>query len=352
MQSISLLLNWWLRQLGALLPPILAGGPAALPDAFILEQDQQNLLLSVRRKGLTQRLTQMRAGSASARELAGGLPKAGRKGPRLFLIRLSSMQLLCKSLTLPNAARRNLAELLGFEIDRETPFQRDEVHWTYVVRGQDARAGLLNVDLVLVPRSAVDPLVEAARNAGLDPDGIEVSTGSGAMTLLPLGSRKRGQWSETKRPLLPLATAATILAVLAVVTPFAIQQWELSRIEARIAALEPSATEAATFRQLSGQIAATIDFLTKERSKNGSALAALAAATKSLPDDSYLSALSLRAGRLTMSGLSPSAAQLVGLLAEAPEFREPAFEAPVTRDPENELETFTISVALGSGGGP
>jgi general secretion pathway protein L len=112
-------------------------------------------------------------------------------------------------------------------------------------------------------------------------------------------------------------------------------------------AVRPSA-EAATFRKDAGQIAAAIGFLAKERSKNGSALTALAAATNTLPDDSYLSALSLRAGRLTLNGRSPSAAQVIGVLAQSPDFREPAFEAPVTRDPDNDLEAFTISVALAS----
>jgi general secretion pathway protein L len=147
-----------------------------------------------------------------------------------------------------------------------------------------------------------------------------------------------------------LAIAASLLAVVALAAPFAIQQWEFAAVESRIAELETRAKEAAAFRQDARQIAATVDFLTKERGKHGSALNALSAATKSLPDDSYLNALSFREGRLTMNGRSPSAAQLIGLLAQAPEFKEPSFEAPVTRDLDNELEAFSISVTLASKG--
>ncbi len=351
MQSFSLFLNWWLGQLASLLPAALTGGSAALSDAVVLERRHNTLNLQVRRRGQVQSLAQSPDGDAGVRMLGQSL--RARSGlPRHFVIRLPSVQLLRKSLTLPVAARRNLAEILGFEIDRETPFQRDEVHWTYVVRGQDIRAGMLDVELILLPRSQVDPLVETLRAAALDPAGIEVDAGSGIGTLIPLGSRKRGQWLNAQRSLMPLATAASALAVLAVAAPFVIQQWRLAAVDSRISELDSSAQEAATFRKDAGQIAAAIDFLAKERSKNGSALTALAAATNTLPDDSYLSALSLRAGRLTLNGRSPSAAQLIGVLAQSPEFREPAFEAPVTRDPDNDLEAFTISVALASKAAP
>jgi hypothetical protein len=204
---------------------------------------------------------------------------------------------------------------------------------------------MLDVELILLPRGSVDPLIEIARTLGLNPAGIEADSG-GITTLIPLGARARGQGLDTRRPLMPLATATAVLAMMAAGTPFALQQWELAKIEARIAEFEPAAIEVANLRQRAGQVAATIDFLTTERNKNGSALTALAAATNGLPDDSYLSAMSMRAGRLTLNGMSPSAAQLIGTLAGMPEFREPAFEAPVTRDSDNELESFTISVAL------
>jgi general secretion pathway protein L len=350
MQSFSVFLNWWFGQLAALLPAALTTASGTLSDAVILERDQHTLNLLVRRRGRVQRLAQSHWDSG-LHELEKSL-RAQSGLPRHFVIRLPSVQLLRKSLALPVAARRNLAEILGFEIDRETPFQRDEVHWTYVVRGQDARAGMLDVELILLPRSHVDPLVETLRGSALEPAGIEVHAGSGVATLIPLGSRKRGQWLDPQRSLMPLATAAFVLVIVALIAPFAIQQWQLAALESRIAELEPLATKAATFRQNAGQAAATVDFLTKERGKNGSALTALAAATKSLPDNSYLSSLSMRAGRLTLNGRSPSAAQLIGMLAQSPEFRDPSFEAPVTRDPDNELEAFTISVALASKDAP
>jgi general secretion pathway protein L len=345
MQGISQFLNWWLSQLGSLLPSAFVGRSSSFSDAVIVERDRTHLNLLVRRRGRAQKLVQQTEGDADVQTLQRTL-RSHSGLPRNLVIRLPSAQLLRKALVMPVAAKRNLADVLGFEIDRETPFRRDEVHWTYVVRGQDTRAGRLDVELILLPRSFVDPLVETLRAAALEPVGIEAQADSGIATVIPLGSHKHGQWLDGQRSLMPLGAAASILAVLAVAVPFVVQQLDLAAVEARISELEPAAKEAGSFRQDAAQIAAAMAFLATERDKNGSPLTALAATTRALPDDSYLSALSLRNGRLTLNGKSPSAAQLIGELAQSPDFREPSFEAPVTRDPDTALESFAISVAL------
>jgi general secretion pathway protein L len=259
---------------------------------------------------------------------------------------------LKKRVVLPAAARGNLGEVLGFEIDRETPFNRDEVYWTYSVDRRDANPAHLAVDLVLVPRIYVDSVLSAARSAGLAPTGIDVENGHNITTLIPLGARTRKQWVSAEEPLLPLGSAVAALALLAIATPFGIQQWALASAEAAIVPLSAPAQEAATLRQAADERTKTIAFLNEQRSRNGSAVALLAAATHALPDDTYLSALSLRGGKLTITGSSSSAAQLIAVLGKAPEFRDPAFEAPVVQNPDSGLETFTISVALKPGDKP
>src|SRR5689334_13559543 len=114
MQSFSLCWTWWLSQLGALVPVKLVGTPVALPDAVILDRDSQTPSLIVRRRGQEQRLSQVKA-DASLREF-GSVLKARRDLPRHAVIRRPSAHVLRKALALPAAARRNLADLLGFEI--------------------------------------------------------------------------------------------------------------------------------------------------------------------------------------------------------------------------------------------
>lgn len=314
-------------------------------DALILEIDRQTVTLLSRSGGTTTRDAQSSADDVGILHLTQLVIGRGDRR-RLLLVRVPPERVLRKTLLVPVAARHNLQEILGFEIERETPFGRDEVYWSYGVRQKDSARGLIEIDLFLVPRNSLEPLVEIIRVAGLDPAGIDVDTGTNATALIPLYPQKRQQRARLQRALAPLVASAAVLAVIAIAIPFIRQQWALSSADAMITTLTEPAREASTLRQTADQLTKTIVVLKGEYERNGSAVATLAAITKSLPDETYLTALNLRDGRLTMSGLSRSAAQLIGLLAETPGFREPAFASPVVENEGKGLEAFTITVNI------
>jgi general secretion pathway protein L len=342
--------SWWFAQLAGLLPDIVTRVSIRSTDAAIIEIDSRAASLLLRSNGTATCIARASLSELGLGELARVVATQDAK-PSLLLLRLPAEQVLQKHLSLPLAARRDLANALGFEIDRETPFTRDEVYWTYVVRSQDKVRGRLDVDLLIVPRSFADSFIESARRAGLEPDGIEVGGDGNGSTLIPLGSGKRirirAEW-----PLIPLAAAAGAIALVAIAVPFAGQQWEIASADAALASLEAPAKEAGALRRSADQLALTNEFLKSQGQHYGRTLATLAAVTRALPDESYLTALTLRAGRLTMTGLSNSAAELVGLFAKAPEFREPTFDSPVVGSENGDQESFTLSVNLAPMGSP
>ena len=64
--------------------------------------------------------------------------------------------------------------------------------------------------------------------------------------------------------------------------------------------------------------------------------------TELLPDDTFLSDLSLRQRRLTIGGQSAAAAKLIPGLAADPMFRNPGFTAPVTRSDQLKKDVFSL----------
>src|SRR5262249_39003471 len=150
------------------------------------------------------------------------------------LLRPHAVHVLKKRIVLPAAAQSDLDEVLGFEIDRETPFDRNEVYWTYSIDRLASNPAQLAVDLVVVPRFSIDTVLNAARAANLAPAGIEVEH---VADVIPLGARTRKQWVGGDRPLLPLGAAVAALALLAIATPFGVQQWSLASAEAAIVPL-------------------------------------------------------------------------------------------------------------------
>lgn len=338
----------WLKRFTAALHLGFAKGSGSEADAAIVAIEGDGASLLVRRRGKTAAVAKLSAGDAGFVHAAEQLARRGRV-PESLLLRFPEASVLRKRLTVPAAARRHLESMLGFEMDRETPYSRDEVHWSYKIRG-NAAPGKLAVDLVLVPRALVDPLVESARRAGFEIAGLEAAAGPEDSVQIRLGPHNRWQWLREQRPVMALAATAAALALIAVATPFLRMHRASAEVEARIEALTPQATEAAKLRQSIDRLASVFEYLKQERERSGSPLAALAAATRAIPDDTYLTNYDMRGARLTLTGLSPSAARLVGTLAKSAEFGEPAFEAPVVQNADEGLEAFTISVSLKSDG--
>ena len=77
------------------------------------------------------------------------------------------------------------------------------------------------------------------------------------------------------------------------------------------------------------------------------ALRTIAALTEILPDDTWLTELTLRQRKLTMAGRSAGAARLIGLLSADPTIRDAAFVAPVTRADSGGVDVFSIRAEVG-----
>src|SRR6516165_809933 len=60
---------------------------------------------------------------------------------RTTVLRLGGPDVLGKTLTLPLAAERELDQVLGFEMDRETPFKAEEIYWNHRIEGSDRQNG-------------------------------------------------------------------------------------------------------------------------------------------------------------------------------------------------------------------
>jgi len=337
--------DWWRQQLLELLPGGLARAIARRSDATILDLDRESVKLSVRRDGAIALMRQAKADEHGFRELSQALSTVEDLPPSIIL-RLPPASVLHKSVSLPLAAKRNLKTVLGFEMDRETPFAREEVYWDFAVSREDKSAGRLHVDLFIVPRAAADPVVDNVRAAGIAIDGIEIGEGARGGALIRLAPARRWQWLTADRPLLALTAGTAALFLLAILTPFIRQEIALSATDSAIEALSRQAETAGNLRQAIDQSSGTAGVIGRERARTGNLLGTLAAVTKLLPDDSHLTALTLRDGHVTITGVSSSAAHLIDLFAKSTAFRDPTFESPVVQSDKGHLETFTISATL------
>jgi general secretion pathway protein L len=334
--------RWWLRELAALLPAQLRQAVTRKLDAVIVAMEGDRLAVSVRRNE-----TSLPVGSGDASGAAEIL-NAIEDRPPLLLLRAPGNQLLRKILSLPFAAQGELPSVLSLAINRETPFECSEVYWGYRVLNADKTARLVDIELVLVPRQNLEPAMGAIRDAGVRVSALDMDT-PGVPYIWIDGIDPRSL-ARSQRRLAPLVLAALALLLTAIVTPFAVQQLRLYLADREISAAQRSAQEAAALRRTITERVAAMQYF--GRQSGGSTLATLAAVTSALPDDSFLTALSLHGSKLTMTGSSEEAAKLIGALSRSAAIQAPNFDSSIVTESDPGLESFTISATLVSAGAP
>ena len=338
---------WWLGQLADLLPSFLRRTAPTAQDATVIApvgpigHGIEAVAVGQRRNGRETPLGHFALGPAGVAELPHA---AGRP----IVLRLGEAEVLGKTRSLPLAAERELKQALTFEMDRETPFRADELYWSHRVAAVDRPNERLSVRLRLVPKASLAPLLAALGQTGIVPDRVEVADGPDAGACLPLFAENGGARRAASRFVLWAATACcAALAIAVVVAPFVRQSTALATLDRQVASGRAAAAEAAGLRREIEQLSQSADLIQSEREKVGRPLEILAAVTRVVPDDSYLTELELLQRKLTLSGRSAAAARLIGDFAANGAFRNPAFAAPVTRIEAVRQEIFTIAAEVG-----
>jgi general secretion pathway protein L len=333
---------WWFGQLAELLPQGLRRTALTAVDAMVIKpigplgRGIEAVAIGLRRNGRETPLGRFGLGATDLAELP-------RAIGRTTVLRLSEPDVLGKTLSLPLAAERELNQVLGFEMDRETPFKPEEIYWNHRIEGADRQNGRLSVRLVLLPKANLVPLLTALGRFGIRPRRAEIADGPDAGAYLPLEGDGGRAHHPSNRLMWLAAVCCAVLGVAVVATPFVRQEVALASLEQQIAVGRATATEADTLRQEIDRLAGSADYIESERDKAGRPLVVLAAATRVIPDDTYLTEMELQKRKVTLTGRSAAAARLIGPLAADGTFRNPGFTAPVTRVEALHTELFTIN---------
>ena len=219
--SSSLLLSlraawrWWTGELAQLVPrrwrESLVANRAGM--VLALTGDYRADLLQ-RGAGREERLAQLDLSPSRIAETREILAAVRQRGAATA-IRLPADAGLSATMTLPVAAEGNLDQVVSFELDRRTPFKREEVyHSQRIVQRLDAGKRLL-VQLTVVPRPAADGAVALAERLGLTLRRVELA-GDEMSNFMPPRAQRLG----ARLPSLTLGALALGAAVLAGVAVF------------------------------------------------------------------------------------------------------------------------------------
>ncbi|QEE26077.1 fimbrial assembly protein [Rhodanobacter glycinis] len=255
---------------------------------------------------------------------------------------LSPDAALRRRLPLPLAARDNLRQVGAFEMDRQTPFRVEQVHYDIRECAGAAPTGRFNAELVAVPRGLLDAQLQRLREAGIAVDAVDLSEGASRLgvNLLP---RENARVRHDPRRRLNLALAGGIVLLLLL----CLGQWlhnredALASMQAQVDSMRGQAQRVALLRRQLQDNAGAAGFLVQRKAQTITVLDVLQELTARLPDDTWLERFTLdSSGHIGFQGQSAKAASLVDALQNSRLIANPGFQGVIQRDPSTGKERF------------
>ncbi|PKM42231.1 MAG: hypothetical protein CVV05_19020 [Gammaproteobacteria bacterium HGW-Gammaproteobacteria-1] len=333
-------LRWWRGTLLAMVPPRLRHliaephlrAEASAREVCIYQADQKTLLDRVLLLGPT-RPADTAEGAAHSR----------------CDVILDRALLLETALTLPLEAERNLRRVLAFSMDRYTPFDADDVYFTFRVTGRDVVNRKIDVMLYAAPRTAVDPVIGRLAQIGLDTVIVDVATAAETpgdrmgINLLPAiaaGGTVKARLNTA------LAAGAGLLLVLVLAVPLWHRHQALAALEEEVTNLLPQVRSAEQLQAETGDRLEQIRQIHQRKYATPPVLDVLQQLSRLVPDEAWAGQVEIRDGRVRLSGEAAAASEMVQTLTTSGYFADPKFEAPLTQNPRNGRERFVISLAV------
>ena len=341
-------LSWWRGELFALLPArwrTRFGGGLAW---HLLQCDGDEWTL--RRAGDMYPLARWNSQlDAASQQVAfnDALRGVDREDLRIALC-LNAHEVLRPRLNLPVAARDNLQQIGAFEMDRQTPFRVDQVRYDVRELRANAPAGRFAAELVVVPRTTLDPLLSRLAASGLQVDAVDVANGNDRLcvNLLPADQVPRRQHPR-QRLNLALGAAAIVLLVLSLLQFLHNREAALEQMRSEVEGMRAEAQQVASLRQQLQDNAGAAGFLAQRKARTVSALAVLQDISQRLPTTAWLERLSIdNSGQVGFQGQSPQAARLVDALKGSPVITDANFQGTIQVDPSTGKERFYMVAQL------
>lgn len=340
---------WWRDELVALVPARLRRLFRPRRTMLLAEMRNRHLVLKHLRGGQAIELGEL--------DLSVGDPEVHRQAVRQMLrpvrkkagvvaLDLPAARVLSRRLNLPEAAEENLRQVVLYEMERLTPFRPNEIYFDLGIVGRDPDADRIEVKLDVVPRKFVDGALADLDAIGLRPQRVGVaaeglSAAAGADLLHATATPKGGRAGTALAALLGVLTLG--LLVLAVVLPLERKQVVTARLTDEVAVLRKKTMAAERLAAEIEAVQRNDRAILQRKLQSKRVIAVLDAVTRLLPDDTWLSQMTIRDGKVVLRGFAPAAPELIRLIEDSPNFRNVSMTAQVRRDPRTDRDRFSIS---------
>ena len=332
--------QWWGEGLYSTLPDAVRKWfRSDLPRLVLSLRDAQHVDVLWQQDGKTQTRGEFLLDDATfARDC---IPQPQIRKPHEIELRLNKSQVLYLQRYFPEAVKENLRQVVGYQLDRLTPFTPDNVLYDAQQVQHDKSRKEILADIRVVPRSIIDGLMQQLSHLGIEKvSRISVADAPSTVNLLQDQQTQTRGWSK-----IPLYCFLTALAI-ALLAPLAYKYRRVGQIDEAVAMLRHSSAGQLEVRDKLMAADEALKFLEEKRKTSPVALDVVEKLSALLPADTWLQRLTLEGKTLAIQGESSKALTLIDVLEEAPEFSNVRFKSPVTRNKDNNSDRFQIEASV------
>lgn len=338
-------LRWWLAGLRCCLPPRVQRALRSYEKPKLLLQPDESGVRVIRVSDDERTTIGYFAFSGGHGDV---LSSDLRPSSSKVVLQLPSEYALTHEIALPLAAEENLHRVLGFEMDRRTPFQAEQVYFAHRVVGRQPETERIRVHLVVVPRPVVDSLTGRLDSMGLSPDVVQVHGEGEGMNLMQNTQRGAGGLGANRLNF-ALAALAIILVTTALILPLAQMRSVAVALSDKVSTAQRDAEAVLSLRKQLDAAMESARFIVEKKIEHPRLLDVIDELTRILPDGTWVRQFQMKGREIQVRGESSDASSLIQLLEDSGLFRDANFRSPVTRNQRTGQERFHLSAQVVAG---
>ena len=341
--------SWWITGLAYLIPVSLRRAISPPTDYIIIECNDEKVTFMHCQDDSLGKLDErsfLITGDETERTATLNWLKDRLSDNIKLILLVPSNKVLQKTISLPLATEANLRQVLGFEIDRRTPFSVDQVYFDYIFEKKDAEKNQLQVQFFVTPREYIDQILKMLNSWEVKPSAISIKDNIIKLNLLPAEQQSANYNHKTNRTTIILTVVACCLFMAALYIPLLKQKHVLNKLEKEVSESRAIAVKAQVLKKKKNNAIEKSLFLILKRNDYTPIIQIVDELTQLIPDDTWLTRFALTKGEIQLQGESDTASSMIHIVESSEYFTDAHFRSPVTRNEATKKDRFNVSAKL------
>ena len=341
---------WWSAELAGMLPASKSVSGKSTQRGLLIRLDNKSSTFQWEERSREEPIASKFDSESALKKYNAAVEQDKKLAVKACSIQLPNKKILRRSITLPASTEENLLNVVSYEMDRYTPFARDDVYFDVKIQDRNQKEQKITVALSVIKKSVVDEIIKFASASSMSIQSVFTKVDGKVEHFSFIKDQEQG--SSQRKPSKVnkyLSTLALLLAITALALPIAKNYLQAEQYKSELLILQEEVDQVRQLQSEYKLIKQDVDFITRQSRHSMRVLDLLNDLSRIVPDDTYLSRLVLEQGVVRIRGNSAAASKLISIIDSSPQFIDVRFVAPVTQNNRTGLENFTIEFQLQSG---